>query len=1534
MAVVISSQFYQASLWKNISKIVFTSPNMDSPAIAGTRSHILPGEGDLATWYEDTANMYRIEDSQWETNSDFFNYRMKCKDTIEILDHAGYIDVKEANYSSLDTFIKENSGVEVVGYLDNTSYITNTKPRLEYTLTQFNLNEIYNTTDTRVREVVERREMTDPNPGSTTKTRAYYTLTFNKTVGSVVKVIPGSDFSIIFVTDGTRVIYDISISSIQANQELAEIPVETLFSNPIPLPTITKLIDTSIFFGEYFIYGSNTTSVDTTIWTPLHHGFNTNNLICNITLSAPVVYNYLKLVITSNVGLNSTIFNTDFYGVSKVAINTNTPPPPIPTTSILTVSPVEVVMPCTSSNGSISILNIGGGTMVWVSSVDSESWITITSSSAGVNTGVVDFTVDSNSESLVRTATISVTATGATNSPIDVYIIQAAADVVDQPILSVTPLTASTSNAASTSTLATVSNTGTGTLIWTAEVTTGGTWFSITSGSSGSGTGTIEVLISANTGAQRTATVRVTAAGATGSPKDITITQAAADLPILSIIPQAKYKGSLSSYDNNLFAISNIGTGTMPWVAEIITGGSWFSITITGGCNSGTNTGYIGGTIQPNTGLARVATIMVTCTEPTGKVVINSPQQITLTQSAAGVVDQPILSLSTQIVNIGSTVINGNLATVSNAGTGTMAWTATVIVGTWLELGVTSGTNTGTITFGGGTNTGAQRTATVRVTAAGATDSPKDITITQAAAGVVDQPILSLSTQIVNIGSTVINGNLATVSNAGTGTMAWTATVIVGTWLELGVTSGTNTGTIKFGGGTNTGAQRTATVRVTAAGATGSPKDITITQAAAGAFSISKPTIDDDTTEQLISEDNASILYGAGALALVTLLISELSDVGGLSPIISVSPNPSIKTWTAASSSSWISLSPNNGYYKGGVISGLYSNNLGMERSSVITITIPDADNSPITRTIKQKMGSPKPISINVRYAEYNDKVIDLSGSVTSIATGRVKEIVDTKTLTGSVMNIPRTLLYYIYTLDRNKGWYTPVNIDVSPHIIFTFPDPTKITAMYISSVQVNQELWQIPTNTLFNTPTPAATTTLTPKTYFIGNFNVQGSNDQIIWVTIYTGANTTKPTKTAYFSNTQYYKYYKLNILNNTGLSTTVGTPPVVNTVFDVDYYGIRSLKFYVNDFSTEAGSTFVALYEFSDFSNPKIMKISNAATIPSTTPEENTTTTSHSVKGLLTETRVSGGVTLVSGVYQTVFYSSYAVNIKSSTDPYDYLTTATCISPTDGGVGTSTISQTYTKQDKINTVVSSIVERGNQGKIDEYLLFRSTGTTTVPINTADWTGLVDITYATSTSGTVISGVLATNIAGATERKYESSLYSRRDSFRLTVSDYVTTSGIITEDTDLYMWGFTNRLLDLDCQNSVVFEITNGEAYNCRLTAWDDVTHSTTKNELIQGDHVRCSAMVYCCTGSKLVPAESKVPLNLVYPPVHNRIFKGNTIDGTNKLFYGDFDMVYRYQSTVYGDFLIFKPLLYGINESISYGVHDYLITFHYSYT
>jgi hypothetical protein len=72
-----------------------------------------------------------------------------------------------------------------------------------------------------------------------------------------------------------------------------------------------------------------------------------------------------------------------------------------------------------------------------------------------------------------------------------------------------------------------VSNSGKGTMQWTAAVTSGGTWLSITSGASGSNSGTINCSYPTNTTiSARTGTIRVTATGATGSPVDVTVTQA------------------------------------------------------------------------------------------------------------------------------------------------------------------------------------------------------------------------------------------------------------------------------------------------------------------------------------------------------------------------------------------------------------------------------------------------------------------------------------------------------------------------------------------------------------------------------------------------------------------------------------------------------------------------------------------------------------------------------------------------------------------------------------------------------------------------------------------------------------------------------------------------------------------------------------------------------------------------------------------------------------------------------------------------
>lgn len=171
-------------------------------------------------------------------------------------------------------------------------------------------------------------------------------------------------------------------------------------------------------------------------------------------------------------------------------------------------------------------------------------------------------------------------------------------------------------------------------------------------------------------------------------------------------------------------------------------------------------------------------------------------------------------------------------------------------------------------------------------------------------------------------------------------------------------------------------------------------------------------------------------------------------------------------------------------------------------------------------------------------------------------------------------------------------------------------------------------------------------------------------------------------------------------------------------------------------------------------------------------------------------------------------------------------------------------------------------------------------------------------------------------------------------NTYSIDVESANSVSGTITSGTEFRGWGTLGENTDFIVDNSIVFEVTTGEAYNCRLTAWDDVTHSTLLNELIQGDHVRASAVAYCCRNSKLSPNESYNPINYVFGPVHNKILKGNTVIGNTKYYYGDFDLVYRYQDDIYGDYLIFKPMLYNITDAISYGVYDFIITLHYSYT
>jgi len=137
------------------------------------------------------------------------------------------------------------------------------------------------------------------------------------------------------------------------------------------------------------------------------------------------------------------------------------------------------------------------------------------------------------------------------------------------------------------------------------------------------------------------------------------------------------------------------------------------------------------------------------------------------------------------------------------------------------------------------------------------------------------------------------------------------------------------------------------------------------------------------------------------------------------------------------------------------------------------------------------------------------------------------------------------------------------------------------------------------------------------------------------------------------------------------------------------------------------------------------------------------------------------------------------------------------------------------------------------------------------------------------------------------------------------------------------------------DIRNSIKFEIsaaTGGESYNNRLTAWDNVTHSTTNNYLINSERVKVSAAVYNYYGDEATPSG----IVDVHSPRYNFILKGDTTVSGVDYYYGDFNMKYQNVAPDFkiGDVLIFRPMLDNITSAVPYGVHDFVITLHYSYT
>jgi hypothetical protein len=129
--------------------------------------------------------------------------------------------------------------------------------------------------------------------------------------------------------------------------------------------------------------------------------------------------------------------------------------------------------------------------------------------------------------------------------------------------------------------------------------------------------------------------------------------------------------------------------------------------------------------------------------------------------------------------------------------------------------------------------------------------------------------------------------------------------------------------------------------------------------------------------------------------------------------------------------------------------------------------------------------------------------------------------------------------------------------------------------------------------------------------------------------------------------------------------------------------------------------------------------------------------------------------------------------------------------------------------------------------------------------------------------------------------------------------------------------------------ENSIIFSVTFGEAYNCRLTAWDDDTHSTTNNKILDEEHYKVDAVAY--RSNVADSAYQPVFTNehcLVYPPVYDKVLKGT------ESYYGDFDLIFSIVAGEYGEYLAFAPRLVNMDNSFSAGSYDFVTTLHYEYT
>jgi uncharacterized protein (TIGR03437 family) len=325
----------------------------------------------------------------------------------------------------------------------------------------------------------------------------------------------------------------------------------------------------------------------------------------------------------------------------------------------LVFSPASLVL--YSSGGSGTVTVTASSSTCDRSVVNPATWITITSGATGTGSGSFGYTVAANNTGQVRSATLTV---GGQAFPVT----QESTSCTTL----VTPASPSFPATGGTSSLSVISNCD-----WTA--TSNSDWISITSGSSGTGNGTIRLAVAANASTQ----ARLGSITIGGQAFNIHQSGVACTVTLTTLRASFPVAGGSGS-------IQVMAPAECSWTA--VSGGPWIVLE---GSVSGAGDGSVNYTVAANNqAQPRTATITV------------ANQVYTISQAAASCE----LAISPSTGSLPSGGGTGSFTVTSNC-----AWTATTAA-RWLTLSGASGSGEGTVSFTATANTSSEgRTAAITV---------------------------------------------------------------------------------------------------------------------------------------------------------------------------------------------------------------------------------------------------------------------------------------------------------------------------------------------------------------------------------------------------------------------------------------------------------------------------------------------------------------------------------------------------------------------------------------------------------------------------------------------------------------------------------------------------------------------------------------------------------------------------------------------------------------------------------------------------